>query len=410
MKMKHLSFCCAMSLLIAVKSFGATFTSGSTGTLGAFSPTVNTVVPLPPDGVLNYTTINIPSGVTVTFTPNTTNTPVYMLASGNVTIAGTISVAGAAPVTSSYLPGIGGPGGFNGGYANSVVLGTTAGNGMGPGGGTNTNVHANYATTGSTTLPAPYGNVNIVPFIGGSGGAGYGSFYGSGGGGAILIASSTQITFSGTISANGGSYYAGGGSGGAIKLMANTITGEGTLNAIGGSSAGNGRIRLEAYTINRLAGSNPIYTMGQPGSALSSTQPALTITSIGGVTTPTAPSGSYAVPDMVLAYDTPNPVAINLSAANVPVGTTITVKVVPQNGAVTSVSTTLSGSLTSSTGSVSLAVPTTMPSVVTAQATFTVTAMMYGGEEIGQVRVSSTAGGGSEVTYITKTGKEIKAS
>src|SRR5207249_1058049 len=67
-----------------------TFSSGSNGSLGAFNPTSNTTVTLPADGVLNYTTINIPSDVTVTFTPNATNTPVTMLATGDVTISGTI--------------------------------------------------------------------------------------------------------------------------------------------------------------------------------------------------------------------------------------------------------------------------------------------------------------------------------
>ena len=46
----------------------ADFVSGSTGALGVFNPTANTVVTLPSDGVLNYTTVNIPAGVTITFT------------------------------------------------------------------------------------------------------------------------------------------------------------------------------------------------------------------------------------------------------------------------------------------------------------------------------------------------------
>src|SRR3972149_6220902 len=71
-----------------------TFSSGSTGADGAFNPTTNTTLALPPNGVFNFTTINIPAGVTVTFTRNTTNTPVSLLASGNVIIAGTIDVSG----------------------------------------------------------------------------------------------------------------------------------------------------------------------------------------------------------------------------------------------------------------------------------------------------------------------------
>ena len=72
----------------------AAFVSGSTGADGAFSPTVNTQVVLPPSGILNYTTINIPTGVVVTFKKNTLNTPVIILASGNVTITGGINLFG----------------------------------------------------------------------------------------------------------------------------------------------------------------------------------------------------------------------------------------------------------------------------------------------------------------------------
>ena len=38
---------------------------------------------------------NIPSGITVTFKRNTANTPIVILATGNVTISGTIDVSGA---------------------------------------------------------------------------------------------------------------------------------------------------------------------------------------------------------------------------------------------------------------------------------------------------------------------------
>src|SRR6185369_2540509 len=96
----------------------AAFDSGSTGADGAFNPTANVTVPLPPSGVFNYTTVNIPAGVTVKFQKNTTNTPVVILASGDVTIAGTIDLNGgnAENVSNSAgtgLPGLGGPGGYD---------------------------------------------------------------------------------------------------------------------------------------------------------------------------------------------------------------------------------------------------------------------------------------------------------
>src|SRR5919108_2609404 len=79
-----------------------TVNSGSTGADGAFSPTANVTLTLPPSGVFNFTTVNIPAGVTVRFARNAANTPVTMLATGNVTIVGTIDVSGAPGLIGSY--------------------------------------------------------------------------------------------------------------------------------------------------------------------------------------------------------------------------------------------------------------------------------------------------------------------
>jgi hypothetical protein len=49
---------------------------------------------LPPSGVFNFTTINIPDQVIVKFNRNAGNTPVTMLASGDVSIQGLIDVSG----------------------------------------------------------------------------------------------------------------------------------------------------------------------------------------------------------------------------------------------------------------------------------------------------------------------------
>src|SRR2546425_240307 len=101
-----------------------TYTSGSTGANDPFptcTPTPCTVIiPLPASGVLNYTTVTIPLNVTVKFTPNAANTPVTLLATSDVTIAGTLSVNGNdGALNGSGNPpspgGAGGPGGFAGG-------------------------------------------------------------------------------------------------------------------------------------------------------------------------------------------------------------------------------------------------------------------------------------------------------
>lgn len=259
------------------------FDSGSTGADGVLNPAVSTEIVLPPSGVLQYTSVNIPAGVTLTFKKNALNTPVQILVSGNVTIAGTIDVGGksSAPtgplgngnLADDGMPGVGGPGGFDGGRGGrvgSTVAATTGGAGQGPGGGkggrwfnsvgqdsANQSIggSARFAafSSGSDTYTygagpgAIYGTPALQPLIGGSGGAGGagGSAIegsgGGGGGGALLIAASGTIHITGGIMAFGGDSgrsegagigsYGGAGSGGAIRLVATTISGNGTLNA-----------------------------------------------------------------------------------------------------------------------------------------------------------------------------------
>src|SRR5262249_9148824 len=88
-----------------------TFSSGSTGANGALDlSTMNCdtcEVQLPPNGILNYTTVNVPYPKALVFKPNIANTPVYLLAQGAVTINGGIVVNG-----NGRTPG---PGGFYGG-------------------------------------------------------------------------------------------------------------------------------------------------------------------------------------------------------------------------------------------------------------------------------------------------------
>ena len=282
---------------LGAASAQAAFNSGSTDADGALNPTVNTEIQLPPSGILNYTTVNIPAGVTVKFKKNAANTPVFILASGNVTIAGSIDMRGGdAKPTGTYgdgalgddgIPGTGGPGGFDGGRGGrddaqqrpEIIQGGT---GLGPGGGpggieggvgcsgpgyykyigvggayaTNAYQAAGYnyncAAASVTIFAKAYGSALLQPLIGGSGGGGgrggttYPGSGGGGGGGAILIASSGTLTVTGTIDAMGGDGggldgtgiggQGAGGSGGAIRLVATTITGNtnGKLYANGG--------------------------------------------------------------------------------------------------------------------------------------------------------------------------------
>lgn len=276
------------ALFAAVNSCWA-FDSGSTGADGAFNPSASQSVQLPPDGVLNYTSVNIPTGVTVTFKKNAANTPVTILASGDVTIAGTLDVSATQPLDVANLraAGVAGPGGFDGGLGGQAggdasnwihgLAGPTIGQaGKGPGGGAPGNLNKDtpwglavvsgggggYGTAARapggncpTTGGVAYGNTNLLPLVGGSGGGGGagGSLLpgmgGGGGGGAILIAASGTINVTGAILANGGNPVnsaingrgsrGGAGSGGAIRLVASTVSGNGTISAIGSSIDGN---------------------------------------------------------------------------------------------------------------------------------------------------------------------------
>jgi len=130
--------------MLAFGGLAAAYESGSTGADGALSPQVDTTLQLPEDGVFNFTTVTIPSGVTLSFTQNATNTPVVILASGDITIEGSINLNGSQGSDTAAkgdgnlgddgLPGQGGPGGFDGG-AGGTVESPLGGNGLGPGGG-----------------------------------------------------------------------------------------------------------------------------------------------------------------------------------------------------------------------------------------------------------------------------------
>ena len=230
----------------------------------------NYTVAIPNGGRLEFSTITIPSGVTLRFRRNAMNDPVYLLASGDVNIAGTVDVDGA--VGNLSAGGAGGPGGYDGGEPG---FGLAPGAGHGPGGGRfdqttpTANAHAKSAAS-HRTIPSgaggpEYGAASCFPLIGGSGGAGSPTGGGGGGGGgAILIASEKTITVSGVVRAEPGTYhstppYSGSGSGGCIRLVAPTVKVTGTLSASGGHG-GAGAVRVDTINRSGLGGSN--YTVG----------------------------------------------------------------------------------------------------------------------------------------------------
>lgn len=444
-----------VSLSVVLASFwpslvaAQTFTSGSTGALGAFAPAAHTVVTLPPDGVLNHTTVTIPAGVTVTFVRNAANTPVTMLATGDVTIAGAISINGvngiagatAGPVVN---PGaLGGPGGFHGGNGGSRGGGTPAGAGLGPGGGAPA-VVSPVLFGGGGSYGASAAFVSLLPLFGGSGGGGgqgnvtFSGSSGGGGGGAIVLASSTKITVTGAVIANGGSsasagacnaLFSGGGSGGAIRLVAPQIFGAGSLSAAGGGDqgcggpavTGPGRIRLEAFTLGFTGASTPAFVASAaPGPVTTTSVPALTnlptVTfTVGGVVAPSNPGGAYTTADIALPPATTNPVPVTLNAFNLPAGTVFTIRVVPQFGNPTQTTAPgTAGTFAGSTATVNVNFPTGEVSVLNAIGSFTLPQLaglfpLIDGEPADQVLVAANWGEPSTVTLRAKSGKEMRA-
>ncbi len=387
-----------------------TFTSGSTGADGALDysvllPNGGVAVfdpakfnpPLDPagDNVFNFTTINIPANVTVRLSGRVLKGPVWWLASGDVTINGTIDLNGEngapfAPILDGRTRAMPGAGGFSGGVGGKTDGSATspvAQPGDGPGGGAgaaNRDACGNPNTGGAGGSFT--GNSFLVPLVGGSGGGGgqlaasnlaqevYAAGGGAGGG-AILIASSTSITVNGRISANGGqgaftsnfcnSGTGGGGGGGAIRLLAPTLGGNGTLSAVGGAGGagiGNGApgiIRLEAFNDNSRMGFNGTpFSQGSPFSTFlpATGPPSIAITSINGVNVPQPPTGNLANPDV--SINTASPVQVTIQAKFIPPGTVITLHVFSDNNTDQSVQTTpLQGTLQLSTATATVTFP-----------------------------------------------------
>jgi hypothetical protein len=373
-----------------------TFSSGSTGADGPLDlASGNRVVQLPESGILNYTTVNIPAGRNLFFAKNFRNTPVVMLATGNVTVAGEIQVAG----TSFPLPTQPGPGGFHGGYPS----------GHGPGGGQaqQPNPNANQCTVSHWV-----GNLSLVPIIGGSG-AGCG---GTGGGGAIVIASSTSIAVSGVISADGAhSFQVGNGSGGAIRLVANSVTVSGALTAKGQFSTP-GVIRLEAPAgflhYSGTADPLPILSTSiNPMVLADGNTPDLNIVSVGGFPV-SYTAGRPDFVDLILPTQVIDPINIVVRARNIAVGTLVNLNLSgPSSGTFTPG--TLSGTQASSSTTIAISgLSRSGSTYLIAFADFTLPASAAninrkGSDHIAKVRIIAKPGLDSRLVFIRKNGTEI---
>jgi hypothetical protein len=304
------------------------------------------------NGIWNFTTINVPSGITVQFTKNSANTPVRWLSQGNVQIDGVLNLDGG--MGSNDLPegvgGAGGPGAFDGGHGGIRLnrSGSYVGSpGQGPGGGLPGTQPANDGNIRDgkgalfATTPGGYGNIYLQPLIGGSGGGGGSSSdtvdggNGGGGGGALLIASSRDIAINGAIYSRGGQIQwsgasqGGRGSGGGVLLRADRISGGGTLDA-----TPDGRIRFEAYYRTLAGSTQPTSVNSAPvASADFATTGTLNIASIKGLNVQQPPSGNPLTPDVI--FTDAGPVNVVVQGSNVPNGTPVTLRITTTSGVIT---------------------------------------------------------------------------
>ena len=335
-----------LALFCSAGAVGQTFSSGSTGVDGALDLTSgDQIVQLPDSGSLNFTTINIPLGRTLTFKNNLKVTPAIVLASGTVNIAGTIDIS-----ATSRIPG---PGGFAGGLAGEA--------GLGPGAGLPIQGQQNATWVGPLSL---------VPNIGGSGGGqplsdncGAGTPPAAGGGGgAITIASSASIAVLGAIKANGFHYscgligidYRGTGAPGAIRLVANSINVPGcTSNECSNFEAAVVRLEAPVGQVNYggCCGIAPVIATINP-KIVPSNPPTLTIISIGGYPVPSYSGSSFSSIDLLLPEQLSDPIPIVVQGTNVPVGSTVTISI--SGGGGTSTTATLAGSTSMSTATLFL--------------------------------------------------------
>lgn len=393
---------CALPLFV-----NAQFNSGSTGADGALDLSTMTCpsgvceVQLPESGILNYTTVNIPQDKELRFKFNSRNTPVILLAQGNIIINGKINISGGLLYGDSKTPG---PGGFYGGE--------TRQRGFGPGGGQLVcdQVYGNWV-----------GSLTLVPIVGGSGSAGKNCSYqgdypgpGGGGGGGIVLASTTTITMSlsSTVTANGSPAYTAG-SGGAIRIVSNSINISGNLFAREGNP---GIIRIEAPAGQRnFSGTaNPTPVFAEINPVITPTNPpTLTIASIGGYAVPSYSAGRPDRVDLMLPTQLTDPIPIVIQGTNVPSGTQVQLQLSGSSGTATGCTLTGGPGPVSCNASVSglnrNGVSTLLAVAVFDPSSQAAVFNPKGENQVAKVRLETALGKQSKYAFLRANGSEIDA-
>lgn len=348
----------ALGLAACLQPAQAQLVIPSDGSDGAFAPTTNIVIDLSqavtgawdaantanagkgiydPNKwavVFKYSSVNIPAGATVSFLNHPTHAPVVWLVQGGVANQGSINLNGAEGAPNGVLsltPAEPGPGGFRGGPEGPEGYGY----GLGPEG--------RGGAWGGAYLSS-YGNPQIVPLVGGSGGAGYGN---AGGGGAILIAASGTVQINGSIYAKGGSgSSAGGGSGGAVRIIAAQVQGSGEVNCFGGSGynpSEAGRIRIESPVLAASLRTYPETIAAPPSNPPAiwppGSMPSVKILSVDTIAPPADPTAPLTSSSDVAIYNNDAAVVV-LETSNFQIEGVVQVRVAQKWGAATWVTAT----------------------------------------------------------------------
>jgi hypothetical protein len=410
-------------------------------------------------GTFHFTNVRLLPGnagvLYVYFVGNANNAPLSILAQTTIETGYNVHIyadgmpgqgysLGLVPNT-SLAGGRPGPGGFAGGSSGFPGVQSVGGTGFGAAGGTGgTYLDGNCygaPNNGFGFNAGPARDGLIAPLVGGSGGGGgagdlacgvghSNGASGGGGGGAILMAASTQITFGYTLfylmGANGGQswcfcFEGGGGAGGTLRLVAPKLVSTSTVGAslYGGNSprggaAGGGTYRIEgdASTFDfRPTGQAHGTLAALPAALIPPATPTLRITAVGDLTVPAAPSANVNNPDVTFQTPPTGPVAVTLAGSNIPVGTTAVVRVTPQVGQSSEVTSTgLAGTSADSTATASVTIPPGF-GVITASASFTcpdsLCSTLLAQERIG-ARVEVVASiEGSRAFIVTGSGRRI---
>ena len=312
---------------------------GNAGAIGSATLPGAAGNPAFPNGILNFTAVHLPPGITVNFAADVNGLPppVILLSCQDVILD-----------------------------ANSTIMVDTSGNGPIPGAflGANGSNQSGLTPAGfgprAGALPA---TGSLYPAIGGAGGnGGAATTVGGSGGPAFVISAAQRVTLNGTINASGlagigAGNVAQGGAGGSVRLEGLLVEGAGTVVTSGGADSDNqvrspaGPVEIQAFLQDLFSGTmttTPIRG-NLPVQPIPNNLPTINIAQVN-TTTPAfqqagfSNTGSLAIPDVTLATPTAAQLGVDvaIAATSVPDGTFLAVRAVGTDGSASTASVAVS--------------------------------------------------------------------